>query len=215
MAGRQVFILEAGVQFPVALALAVWLAEISFLRRTLMPRVPSVVGRKGTPSRIIPDGDYLLEVTECKTKETIDEVNDLVLGVNYQFRFAIEDTYQPNNEGWLGSSYFENVFIMYEDHPKYDAPLQNDPSGRTIGDMGPDTLVDIGNGMGLVFDDDEVPTEIFIGQRVVARIRQKVDKSTGEKVNVVRKWSGPAVNPEAEEAPATSGKKTAKSKAGK
>ena len=164
-----------------------------------MARVPNVGEHKGTPSNLLPDGEYLLEVVDCKTKDTVDEVNDLVLGVNYQFRFAIEDVYQPKNEGWLGSNYFENVFIMYEDHPKFDAPLQNSPEDRTVGDMGPDTLVDMAIGMGLTLDDDEVPTEIFIGKRVVARIRRKTDKKSGETVNVVRKWSSPG-NPEGEEA---------------
>ena len=181
-----------------------------------MARVPNVGEHKGTPSNLLPDGDYLLEVVECKTKDTVDEVNDLVLGVNYQFRFAIEDVYQPKNEGWLGSNYFENVFIMYEDHPKFDAPLQNSPDDRTVGDMGPDTLVDIANAMDLTLDDDEVPTEIFIGKRVVVRMRRKTDKKSGDIVNVVRAWSKPAApsDDDVDEAPAPKTPKASK-KSGK
>jgi len=172
-----------------------------------MARVPNVAGRKGTPSSLIPDGDYLLEAVQCGTKETRDPINDIVLGVNYQFRFSIEDVYQPKNESWLGSTYFENVFIMYEEHPKYDTPLQNDANNRTVGDLGPDSLVDIANGMGITLDDDEVDPEVFVGPQVVARIRQKTDKSSSEKVNVVRKWMRP-VTPEEAAAPAA--KKKAK-----
>ena len=156
--------------------------------------------RKGTPSQVLPAGDYLLECVSCVAKESRDEANDYVKGTNVNFRFVVEDALQPTNENWIGSTFFESVFIMSEEHPKYETPLKNDPTGRTIGDLGPDQLADIARAMGIELDDEiEDENETFAGQRVIARIRQRTDNETGEVRNAVRKWMSAKGAPSSDE----------------
>lgn len=151
-------------------------------------RVPGASESKGTPKNILPAGDYELEVTQVKVNEKRD-AEGTVTGHNWNFQFSVEDALQEQNEKAIGATYFENIFVMTEDHPKFDEPLPKSIEERTIGDLGVDQFVDLCNGLGYKFEDDEVEPEDLVGLTVKARIRVRTNKETDEPENVVRKWS--------------------------
>jgi hypothetical protein len=150
-------------------------------------RVPGASKSEGTPRNILPAGDYDLEVTKVTVKEKKD-VDGVVTGHNWSFQFTVEDALSEANEKAIGATYFENVFVMTEDHPKFDEPLPRSIEDRTIGDLGVDQFVDLCKGLGYTFDDDEVEPEDLEGLSVRARVRVRANKETDEPENVVRKW---------------------------
>jgi hypothetical protein len=125
---------------------------------------------------------------------TINEKKDtegIITGHNWNFQFAVEDALQEDNEKAIGAAFFQNIFVMTEDHPKFEEPLPRSFEDRTIGDLGVDQLVDLLNGLGFEVEDDDIDPEDLFELRTQARIRVRTNKETDEPENVVRKWSVP------------------------
>jgi len=153
-------------------------------------KVPNGSERTGTPRNIFPAGDFLFEVQSVDVKESFDEQEGFKKGTNLNIRLSVEDVMQDKNERLIGATFFHNVFLMDEEHPKFDEPLKNDISNppRTVGDLGYDQLADIAIAAGLEMD-EEFDEQELVGARVWGRVRVYKDKNTGEDQNDVRKWS--------------------------
>jgi hypothetical protein len=111
-----------------------------------VPGLKAADGKMGF--ELLAPGDYLMKLHAPKVKPSENSP-----GMNYNFAFDVVDgPDQPNGRPAEGRKFFENIWVMSEEHPDYEP---NKPS------IGANTMKALITAAGVRFTGDEFNTDAF------------------------------------------------------
>ena len=135
-----------------------------------IPGVGTSEGMRQMENTVFPPGNYLLKVTEIKTRDKAD-VAGTVVGTTFQISSEVLGAENlpasENVRDYAGKTYTDFIFVMSPDHPSY---ANETKIGGTVGEIGISQLKSFLDASGVKIKNDEFDETKAVGSWIEVRV---------------------------------------------